>query len=122
LGAVFLAGKFSSYKCEHCKDLEKNARGCDEETPLPLMEVPGYGLVKRCPVKLLTTEVRNLACMYWQYRTVSDGMSQSNGMLPNSGGVNDQSATWVNAMQILDANLNKLYSDAREAERRKHGR
>lgn len=92
-----MAGELDQYDCERCpKELQRD-RGCVEETPHPVFEFEDGTALSRCPVRSLTSAMSQVARAY---RFKSQG-----GLLPVSGGWLDQSATLIEALDLLDREI-----------------
>lgn len=97
------------FDCQTCTDPKREAWGCEELTPTPVHVVNGHR-VRRCPVKILTPFTRRCMSLYAHYK---------NGFLPNAGGIADQPAWYVTAMEILESDVVTIQHEQLERERRK---
>jgi len=82
--------------CQKCGEAVKKIRGCEEETEPFLIEGEKY---TRCPVKLIKPYTRMLIGIYNNVKTY--------GVLPNQGGLLNQSCVTIDLLNIMDATLNK---------------
>lgn len=94
MGAGFLSGKIT-YKCATCTPTQKIVRGCLAPAPTPVLLIDGEPIY-RCPVALLTLETATLCRLYPHY---------TRGVLPVAGGLLDQTATFLDAMEVLAAEI-----------------
>ncbi|MCX5711769.1 MAG: hypothetical protein NTY47_01695 [Candidatus Omnitrophica bacterium] len=85
--------------CRSCPPQSKIERGCEEDSP-----ISGYGKfdefeVSRCPVKLITMQsVRMLEAFSFYEK----------GYLPNSGGWMDQPEKLLEAIAVIETELNRI--------------
>lgn len=118
-GAWYLAGRFEGYDCSTCsksKELKK-ARGCHERAPNPLFSTDEFGKIWRCPIKLIPGSVSPICQIYQKCRSPVFGHKKPgdekpsllgykpNGILPNAGGLLDQSATLLMVLNWLDRKI-----------------
>lgn len=81
-------------------------RGCEKETDRKLWDIPGVGEIRRCPIKLVTAEAAEaMEARRWA----------KDGFLPAAGGWADQSATFCEAMEVLDRTINRHHAEAARA-------
>ena len=92
------------------------ARGCDEDVDEGI-ELDGVGIIRRCPLKLLTDITRSVMSIYYKCRQASEFGYQPNGILPYRGGIMDQPPTLLSAFDIIDNTVGKLLTLKRERER-----
>jgi hypothetical protein len=71
------------------------ARGCKAPAPSALFTLDGED-IRRCPLALLTEETCRVLDLYPYFE---------NGMMPVAGGVLDQSATFLEAVRLLRAEV-----------------
>ncbi len=97
--AAFLAGEldFNQYDCGICPPELQRDRGCFEEAPAALFEFEDGTALSRCPVRCLTPAVSRVARAY-RFR-------EQGGILPVAGGWLDQSATLIDAFDLLDREI-----------------
>ena len=95
--AAFLAGELDQYDCGSCPLELQRDRGCVEEAPHPVFEFEDGMALSRCPVRSLTPAISQVARAY---RYKGQG-----GILPVSGGWLDQSATLIDAWDLLDREI-----------------
>jgi hypothetical protein len=75
-----------------------------------MTEVPGVGPLTTCPVNYVTPDVAAVLSCWSAFK---------NGVLPRAGGLLDQAATFVEAINILESELSKLQKEKFEEERAK---
>ena len=77
----------------------KAERGCEEDSPIPdAWDFDGYK-VQRCPLKVLDPDIYKVIQAYNYFKR---------GMLPNVGGWRDQSSKFVEFMEIMEREIDKI--------------
>ena len=92
------------FNCQACRF----HRHCDDSNPAgyPMFAIPEIGLESRtCLLPMVTDFSRQLLKSYWHYK---------NGLLPLAGGMLDQPAIFGEAMEVIDAQVNRLNREERE--------
>ncbi len=121
-GSQFLLGFFEDYKCEDCEPETRRERNCDgtEGNKYKLGEdVPGIGDLYRCPNKLLSGRTKRVLNLYSACKKFSSSGIQWIAF-PHLGGVLDQSATLLDAFQIIDEEFGVWLKEKEQEE--KNGR
>ncbi len=85
-------------------------------------DVYGYGDIDRCPVNLITPQTQEVITVYNRCRNVTEYGWEPNGLMPATGGIMNQSKTLMEAFDILDRVINKVWAAARKAEAEKRKR
>ena len=98
--------------CPNCPDKLQEMRGCHEEVQGSEFEFEGE-VLKRCPLKLVTSLSRRLLRFY---------RFMEKGFLPNPGGILDQPNRFIEAVAVIDDTIAKVVEEERKdsEERRKH--
>lgn len=94
--------------CAKCSARQKSEWGCTKKAPIPLL-FDGEDTF-RCPRRVLHPDEGNttgLSDVFWYY-----GRYKS-GLLPEPGGLNDQSAMLMQQFRVIDA----AYAEVEQAER-----
>ena len=94
--AAFLAGELEEYDCKTCAEELKPHRGCTEEALRPQLVFEDGAELLRCPVRCVTKDLWQVARAY-RYREA--------GLMPVSGGWMEQSATLLEAFDLLDREI-----------------
>lgn len=79
--------------CQKCTDKQKYERGCEKDSPLPGRWQIGEQMFQRCPLKTVNLSSYKMIQAYNFYK---------NGYLPNSGGWMDQSAKFIEAIDVIE--------------------
>ena len=74
----------------------QEARGCFKPAPIPVFVLDDERYF-RCPLKVITRETAEMLRYFKFYQ---------NGYLPVSGGLLDQSAKFVSAIEVIGAEIN----------------
>ena len=99
--------------------MHKKEYGCIDKAPNPVFEIDcvrcngsneecevckgsGKEAFYHCPVKIVTKKTVEVIKFYKHYK---------NGYLPVAGGINDQSITFLKAVDILDREINQLSAE-----------
>ena len=86
------------FDCTKCTPAMQAENGCEEDSPIPeRWELDGE-TYQRCPVKLVTGQTWLAIRLYGQYKL---------GFLPVVGAVLDQSALFLQAIEIIQAEIAK---------------
>ena len=100
----------------------KNQYGCKKEAKRALYgDLTGYGELKRCPRAIVTDNTFDVMRIYNRCRMMTENGYQPNSHLPSKGGVMDQSATLMDAFDILDSIILDIQTRKREAQRKNRG-
>jgi len=94
--AAFIAGELEEYDCRTCADELKPMRGCTQDALRPLLVFEDKTELLRCPVRCITSNLWQVARAY-RYREA--------GLFPASGGWLEQSATLLDAFDLLDREI-----------------
>ncbi|MDD5762176.1 MAG: hypothetical protein PHP88_06655 [bacterium] len=94
--AAFIAGELEEYDCKTCTDELQPMRGCTEDALRPLLVFEDKTELLRCPVRCVTPDLWNVARAY-RYKEA--------GLMPASGGWMEQSATLLDAFELLDREI-----------------
>ncbi|MCK4248672.1 MAG: hypothetical protein KAX15_02725 [Candidatus Omnitrophica bacterium] len=96
--------------CRSCTASQKTERGCEQDSPIPgVWEVEGWQF-QRCPLKLVTTQ----SCRYIEAYNFYE-----KGYLPCPGEWPEQSAKFLEAIRVINNQVNKgLEEKQRRWERR----
>lgn len=86
--------------CHRCDDVLKRERGCGKDGILPF-EIDGE-LVFRCPLKLVDS-------LSWEY--VRAYRLYKKDLLPNGVGWLKESAKFIDAMEVMDNEVNKIENE-----------
>jgi hypothetical protein len=101
IGALFLAGEFKEFAdCAPClaePGMPEN-NGCEEPTDYEIAVVNGEALY-RCPATFVDAETSRVTAMWL--------MLENHSKFPVAGGVLDQSATFMDAVGIIDDTINR---------------
>lgn len=74
----------------------QSARGCIRPSPIPVFVLDGEQYF-RCPLRVITRETAELLRYFKFYKE---------GYLPVSGGMLDQSAKFLSAIEVIGAEIN----------------
>ncbi len=107
--AAFLAGELDRYDCGKCPPELQEQRGCREDAKSPLLQFEDGSDLKRCPVRSITPEIARLSRAYRYAKQ---------GLFPAAGGWLDQSATMIEALDLLDKEV-ASYAEARRTRDRR---
>ena len=94
--AAFLAGELEEYDCRTCADELKPMRGCTQDALRPLLVFEDRTELLRCPVRSVTSDLWHVARAY-RYKEA--------GLFPAPGGWLEQSATLLDAFDLLDREI-----------------
>ena len=94
--AAFLAGELEEYDCKTCVEELKPLRGCMADALRPLLVFEDKTELLRCPVRCVTQDLWNVARAH-RYKEA--------GLMPASGGWMEQSATLLEAFDLLDREI-----------------
>jgi len=102
---MLMSGGFREHR-EGCPtEMElRRAHGCDEDANRVVFRLGGVES-RRCPLSRLTDEVYEFLGYFPHYQ---------NGMLPETGGVAEQSATFMAAAAYLAGELARLLEERRK--------
>ena len=103
--AVAIVGDELDYDCGTCTHTLQTLRGCREDSPSPAFWVRLEGEeepIKRCPLALVTMN---------HFRTIQLTNLLECGLLPDSGGVLDQTNAFISAANIVTAARRKAKED-----------
>ncbi len=78
--------------CQKCTEQRKISRGCKEEAPAPVFEMDGEKYY-RCPLKLIRKETLEYVRFHRFFQM---------GYLPNAGGLLEQPAKFLNAIEVIE--------------------
>ncbi len=102
-----VAAQRDRFNCQQCRF----NRHCDDRNPapFPMFAVPEIGLESRtCLLPMITPLSNQLLRLYGHYK---------NQLLPFAGGLYDQPATYIEAMEIIDVQQARVLSE----QAKKHG-
>lgn len=105
-----VAAQRDQFNCQKCR----HNRHCDDSNPAPFptFVVPVLNLESRtCLLPMITPFSDELMRLYGHYK---------NHVLPFSGGLYDQPAAYLEAMQVIDVHQARVFRELNE--RDKHGR
>jgi hypothetical protein len=91
--------------CRNCQQEQKSVRGCEKDSTIPSRWKIGNDEYSRCPVKLMTKTSIEYLQAYPLYK---------NGYLPNGIGWINESAKFIQAMQIIDKYSASEVKDGRQ--------
>jgi len=91
-----------------CSDEEKIERGCETDSPIKGAWTLDEWELERCPLKIVTRQSLEYVRAYILFEK---------GFMPNKGGWMDQSAKFIDAMEIVEAEISKM---RKEAEKNAH--
>ena len=122
IGAGLIAGevKFDCKRCTANPKL-KIENGCDEDAPIPVFEMDCIrckGTDEECPVCKGSNKEQFYRCPY-RYLTFDTVRFLrfyrffKQGLLPVQGGVLDQSATFLRAVEIVEAEISEGQKNAK---------
>jgi len=89
--------------CRACSDPEKIERGCEKDSPIQGAWKLGDWEFERCPLKIVTRESLDYVRAYIFFQ---------NGYLPHAGGWTDQSAKFIDAVEIIENEISKIREEA----------
>jgi hypothetical protein len=98
---VEVAFQRDNFNCRQCR----HHRHCDDSNPapFPMFAVPEIGLESRtCLLPMITPFSHQLMRLYSHYK---------NQLLPFAGGLHDQPAIWMEAMEVIDAHQARVLSE-----------
>lgn len=84
------------FNCPRCSPPEQKDKGCIEDAPIPRRWQIGGETYQRCPVNLITAFTVQLIKLHRQYER---------GFLPVAGGILDQSALFLQAVEIIQVEI-----------------
>ncbi|GEM_PF-915575 len=85
--------------CTACTDAMKIERGCERDSPIPGKWQIGEYVFQRCPKKEICADVGIYIQAYNFYK---------NGILPNAGGWLNQTAKFIEAINLIDSEMNDI--------------
>lgn len=97
--------------CRKCEDSEREARGCEQDSPIPGVWKFGDFETSRCPVSLLTAA----SCEYIR----AYGLFLK-GYMPNAGGWIDQPKKFIEAMEIIEKEVAEIQKEKEREYARSH--
>jgi len=93
---VVISRNPAEFNCPRCSPAKQIENGCEQDSPIPKRwEIAGQSY-QRCPLRLVTAKTWLAIRLYQQYER---------GFLPVSGGILEQSAAFLQAVEIIQAAL-----------------
>ena len=85
--------------CHKCSDAQKNERGCETDSPIPGMWKLNDWEFTRCPRTLVERKSGDFLSAYFFF---------IKGYLPNPGGWLDQPAKFVEAVVLIEREIERM--------------
>lgn len=86
------------FDCKICTGAQKRERGCIEKSNVPVFDLDGEQFFS-CPIKMITDRTSKFLRFFKFYK---------DGFLPNQGGILEQPKMFLDAIQIIDSELNDI--------------
>ena len=88
--------------CRICSPAQKIERGCEEDSPIPGAWKLDEWEFQRCPVKIITLQSVEYIRAYVYY---------TKGYLPNSGGWTNQPVKFIEAIEVIEHEIDKIKAE-----------
>ena len=89
--------------CAACNENLKIDRGCEKDSPIPGRWIVGGYEFQRCPGKLVDLDIGLYIMAYNFYK---------NGIMMHGKGWGEESAKFIMAIQLIDAEISAIERDA----------